>query len=147
MSTPALLAARHGDQYTAITVHFDGPALLPTLQEHYTDPGKVKALLNLGEIRFLAPHVNQSEAVAIWGSEPILAPTPHVTSDEQKQWIRRDYHAHTYAYHRDGGQDLHPARTYRSLDELCASCEYTYVYDPGTREWSAWHRTPRHIAD
>lgn len=74
-------------------------------------------------------------------------PTPHVTSDEQKQWIRRDYHAHTYAYHRDGGQDLHPARTYRNLDELCASCEYTYVYDPGTREWSAWHRTPRHIAD
>ena len=83
-----------------------------------------------------------------WIRSPCGLETPDATTPPaRRQTVRTPAASGLGASRLTVGQDLYPARTYRNLDELCASCEYTYVYDPGTREWSAWHRTPRHIAD
>lgn len=83
------------------------------LSESYTDPEKVKKLINLGSISILDEEVETSD--------------PH-TFEKPKDGV-------TVAYHRDRGEDYDPPRINGSLDEYFEDDneEYGYLFVDG--EW------------
>jgi hypothetical protein len=75
--------------------------------------GEVEArhLLSLGDLSYLQPR---------------LDPTgPHSFSSPE--------HETTIAYHRDRGEDLHPARTVLKIKAV--EQEYCYLYDVANKQW------------
>jgi hypothetical protein len=83
------------------------------LSEHYTDPEKVKKLINLGSLSILDKDVYTTE--------------PH-TFEKPKEGV-------TVAYHRDRGEDYDPPRINGTLDEYFEDDneEYGYLFVDG--EW------------
>lgn len=81
------------------------------LKEHYSEPSKIDALLDLGDISSLYEEVSGSPQ--------------HSYSNPEK--------GVTVAYHRDRGEKLQPARIYDSLDDVPEE-SYNYVYTKGN-----WH--------
>jgi hypothetical protein len=91
------------------------------LKEHYDDPTKIDALLDLGDISCLGKHVN--------GSPNHSYKTPE-----------KDV---TIAYHRDRGEKQQPARIYGSLDDVPRE-SYNYVYTAGNW-WLHTQKTVREL--
>lgn len=97
----------------SIYCHFNGypDGVGKTLQQHYTDPEKVEALVALGDISYL---------------EPILEPTSpciHHSFENPAPGV-------TVAYHRDRGDDFSPPRVDTSIETFSPSEfeDYGYVF-------------------
>ncbi len=115
MGTRSFIAQKTEDGYRAIYCHWDG---YPSwngriLHTHYSDPAKLTALLNLGDISCLGTGLGEK----------------HSFEDRSDDNI-------TTAYGRDRGDTDTEARTYLSLADLfndasgyCA--EYVYVWENG----------------
>lgn len=156
MATRSRIAIeRPGERYDSIYCHWDG---YPShngkiLLEHYTDPAKVEALLDLGQISILGAEIGEKH----------FFDTP--SSEQASEWLRDFLSRHeefkqiimaeevdpkalydqitedwTTAYIRDRGED--PTRnaakrgqTWEALEDLAAEswAEYLYVFRDG--EW------------
>ena len=106
----------------SIYCHWDGypEGVGATLQEHYTDPAKVEALIALGDISVLEPLVEPD----VPGVEHSFAnPAPCVT----------------VAYHRDRGESFFPPRVDASVESFSQSDieEYGYVFTQ-SGEWKTF---------
>lgn len=123
MSTRSLIAMQDGQKYRSIYCHWDG---YPShngaiLQAHYTDPVKLKALIDLGDISVLDAEIGEKH--------PFDARPEGVVT----------------AYHRDRGEDDCEARSYVSVAALnlaASKCgaEYLYLYQEGRWEYAPINR-------
>lgn len=116
MSTRSAILRKTDYGYEGIYCHFDGypTGVGATLQEHYQDPEKVKALIALGEISALGKEVAPPEGVAHSYNEPAKGVT--------------------IAYHRDRGEEeREPARgaTIDGVAEQIGHNGYVYVFENG----------------
>lgn len=126
MSTNAYIMMEHaptpvtGETITLIYCHLDGyiEGAGETLFEHYQDPEKVKALLELGDIlslgEFLAPKKGQTHT--------LLDPTPNTS----------------VAYHRDRGDNYDDVKP-KEFTEKELACT---LLDPTTDTTLAYHSGP-----
>ena len=120
MSTRATIGMKLPDNtIQAIYCHNDGypEGVGATLCKAYTDPAKVKALIDLG-------------ALSCLGEELEPAPgRPHTLAKPQKNV--------TIAYHRDNHEPLDPGQNYATLDDYARDApnfydaEYLYFFEDG----------------
>lgn len=120
MATRSRIAIENGDgSVTSIYCHYDGyPTYVGViLQEHYTDPEKVKKLISLGDISSLYPNVDIPEGV--------------------KHDFENRADDITVAYHRDRGEHFSQRKDY-SVEEFFNGDiqEYGYCFT-ADGEWIA----------
>lgn len=99
-----------------IYCHWDGyPSHhLPILTEHYNTEDKVRELLALGDISVLDKRVKPNE--------------------NEAHTFNRPSDGIVIAYHRDRGEELHPAIKYPNLDAALGDREeYVYIFEDN--EW------------
>ena len=102
-----------------IYCHWDGypDHHLPILTGHYNTEDKVRELLALGDISSLAERVKPNE--------------------NEVHTYNKAIDDVVVAYHRDRGEDLHPAITYPNLDAaLSDKEEYMYIFED--KEWKIY---------
>jgi hypothetical protein len=112
MSTRSAIIMKTPNGYAGIYCHFDGyeDGVGQQLLDHYTDPAKVAALIELGDISSLG------ERVAPIG--------PH-SFDKRENGT-------TTAYHRDRGEEKIQARTGATINDVAFEIGhngYVYVFD------------------
>lgn len=86
MATRSNIGARQENgTIKAIYCHYDGypEGVGATLAEHYTDPAKVEALLNLGDFSSLAENVENIQSYAQQGEKE----TEARTFATQEEWV------------------------------------------------------------
>jgi hypothetical protein len=105
----------------SVYCHWDGypEGVGATLQEHYTDPAKVEALIALGDISYLRKYV---------------APMPG-----ESHSFNNPAEGVTVAYHRDRGEEFRAPRVDASVDAFSRSDieEYGYVFTQ-SGEWKTF---------
>jgi hypothetical protein len=105
----------------SIYCHWDGypEGVGATLQEHYTNPAKVEALIALGDISYLRQYV---------------APLPGVSHS-----FNNPAEGVTVAYHRDRGEAFFAPRVDASVDAFSRSDieEFGYVFTQ-SGEWKTF---------
>ena len=120
MSTHAAIAMKNEDG-TILTVYVQNDGHVAgvgaILGGWYTEPAKVKALLELGDLSVL---------------ETQITPEP-----ETAHSFAKPQSSVTIAYHRDRGEPLKPPRKYRNVKEFVRKADddfrgdYLYLYDGG----------------
>lgn len=86
MATRSNIGARQEDgTIKAIYCHWDGypEGVGATLAEHYTDPAKVEALLNLGDFSSIADNIEEIQSYAQQGESG----TEARTFATQEEWV------------------------------------------------------------
>ena len=118
MATNArLILMLPGEEPKAVYLHAGHPLdALPMLRRHYSDPDRARALVELGDISYVAPRLEPSPGER----HSFRDPAPGVT----------------VAYHRDRREPWHRVRT-KSLKEV-PEMEFDYVFDGS--EWTAYCR-------
>lgn len=128
-----------GQHFRAIRCHSDpSPHFVGrTLLEHYSDPAKVDALLDLGFISILGEEIGEAhssnwrqEYDHLWDVYPAYRVA--VDTDPRSNWC--------VAYRRDWGRDDTPAVECDSTEELVKLAAHweacwLYVYDRFERQW------------
>lgn len=116
MSTRSAIIERTATGYRGIYCHFDGyiSGVGKTLLEHYTDPAKVSALIDLGDCSIIC------------GCHRVAPEGPHDFSKPEKGTV--------VAYMRDRGEeDLEP-REGHSVEDVASQIDhngYVYVFEDG----------------
>jgi hypothetical protein len=115
MSTRAAIIEKTKDGYRGIYNHSDGylKGVGRTLLEHYTDPVKVSALIDLGDISSLGERV-----------KPISPNHSFDTPEEET----------TVAYHRDRGEKYNKpyfGKTVKAVEQIIGHDGYVYVFEDG----------------
>lgn len=122
MATRSTIAMKTEDgKVRAIYCHWDGyPAHNgEMLRRYYTDPAKVKELIDLGDVSSLRPEIGQKHPFDKDYNEPEL--------DMFENW--------TLAYHRDRGEEWSSVapQTYETVgdwvNEFDMGVEYYYLFD------------------
>lgn len=131
MSTRSFIAIKRDDgSFEGIYCHSDGyieqPGVGWTLQNHYTDPAKVRELIDLGDLSGLAARVKPEEGEA------------HSYSQRA-----RENGGVTTAYHRDRGEpreDTEAAKvdSFIELRKTAKDCgaDFAYLFMDG--KWFVW---------
>jgi hypothetical protein len=117
MSTTSTIIAKFGDKYRGISCHFDGypEGVGKTLLNFYSNPDKVAALINLGDISCLKKEVAPQGA--------------HSNGNPEKDV--------TIAYMRDCGEEDCEALEDDTANGVANSIEpsgYVYIFDG--KEWT-----------
>ena len=131
MSTRSNIAIKMDDgRIRAIYCHYDGylECVGEILAEHYTDPEKINALIDLGAISSLYPEV---------GDKHSFKERRDLVMKENEQ-IWADW---TLAYHRDRGDDWSSCapKTYNNMNDFVndavseLGANFVYLWD---REWT-----------
>ena len=99
----------------SIYCHYDGypEGVGATLQEHYTDPAKVEALMALGDISILSENV-----------------APRGGQERSQHSFQKPVEGVTVAYHRDRAEYYNPARVDMNIESFAKSDfeEFGYVF-------------------
>ena len=134
MSTRSLIGRENADgTVSGIYCHFDGypDGVGATLSAHWTDPGKVDALLALGDVSVLGEELGEKHPF-----DSFL-----YTEEEKARFA-----GWTLAYGRDRGEDGTDADIYADAESFAASnswAQFTYLFRDG-----AWlYRSRRSPAD
>jgi hypothetical protein len=117
MATRSNIAIKNIDgTITGIYCHWDGyPAHNgEMLRRYYTDPAKIKALIELGSLSSLRPEIGEKHNFDRNYEEPEL-------EGMFDNW--------TLAYHRDRGEDLHISTYDNVVDYVDDGEEYMYLWD------------------
>jgi hypothetical protein len=119
MATRAYIAVQNRTslKFSSIYCHQDGDMHLPTLETHYATPQARAALLKLGDLSRLGESTGKPEGHSF--DTPVKG--------------------YCVAYHRDRGDDRHPAETFTGIVSLIdaarnADAEYLYVHQFGRWE-------------
>jgi hypothetical protein len=117
MSTHSAIVEKTATGYRGIYCHWDGypEGVGATLKKHYTDPVKVSALIDLGDISCLREEVAPTKGMVHSFNSP-----------------REDV---TVAYGRDRGEDGIETKTGATLKEVVDQIDYEYIYLFENEKW------------
>jgi len=108
----------------SIYCHWDGypEGVGATLKQHYTDPAKVEALVELGDISILGENV-----------------APRGGQERSRHSFQNPVEGVTIAYHRDRGEEFRAPRVNASVESFSRSDieEYGYVFTQ-SGEWKTF---------
>jgi hypothetical protein len=137
MSTNASISIQENKKITTIYNHWDGyiEALGETLIQNYTDPEKVKKLIELGDASSIGKTVEPSKLTQKFGFDGSLSDEFKALSSKQKHELRKDDQSDNYSlfYGRDRGEKDIEAREYNSIADMYRheGQEYNYLFKDG----------------
>ena len=140
MATRARIAMRRADgKVESIYCHWDGypeaPGAGATLFEHYKDPEKVQALMDLGDVSSLGREIGEKHRFA---AHNVILPGPGYITDPEcplaKGWC--------CSYGRDRGESDCGKIITDSLtcEDIEDSIEYVYLFSPGNCTWTYYSK-------
>ena len=103
MATRSNIGARQENgTIKAIYCHYDGypEGVGATLTEHYNDPAKVEALLNLGDFSSIADNIDEIESYAKRGEKDTEART-YTTQEEWMEYAQDSDCEYLYLFEKD----------------------------------------------
>lgn len=120
---------------TSIYCHFDGypEGVGRVLAEHYTDEGKIRALLALGDISVLGAELGEDQGTGWFDARGSLG-----LDDPRRGW--------TLAYGRDRGEQGTEAVTHGYFEWPDSGQEHEYLYSTWDDTAPRWLHRSHHFA-
>lgn len=137
MSTNASISIQENKKIKTIYNHWDGyiDGLGDTLLKHYTDPEKVKKLINLGDVSSVGKTLEPSKLTQKFGFDGRLTAEFNDLPKIQKDELTKDDQSNNYSlfYGRDRGEKNIEAREYNSIEDMYRhdGQGYNYLFKDG----------------